>query len=86
MTDLYNRVRQYNKGQYKDQNNDNLIFGVALNEIINYIRERYEYSDTLPVFKLADLVKLVIKHMTGLGAQNPTSQVHATRLKILLHS
>ena len=82
LTGLNNRVRAFDRKKAREQkSDDDLFYGVVVNEIIHYIKDRYETSDSLPVFKLADIVKLTIQRMNDFGVEDAEHKVHSTRLK-----
>ena len=58
-----------------------LTYGSVMTELVQYMEEMYLYSDTAPVFRLADLTKLVANRMTSLGIQLEERSVNRTRLK-----
>ena len=58
-----------------------LTYGSVISELIQHMQEMFLYSVTVPVFRLADLTKMVAKRMTSLGVPTDDSNIHRTRLK-----
>ena len=68
------------KDSVEDNVTDQIREGIALAELVSYIEESRLTSDTVHVFKLADLASMYTSRMEQLGA-SITARVHTTRLK-----
>ena len=55
-------------------------YGSILSELVTYLQDMYVYNATVPVFRLANLVKLVDERLQLLGF--PDFIVNRTRLKV----
>ena len=79
LTKLYNRLRDMKSNESPKDKEYSLVYGIALSEVINYIRFSKKQPDTSPVFKLIDLKKLLISNMKRYGIT--PDDIHRTRLK-----
>jgi hypothetical protein len=72
--------------QDQESGEEQQLHGIALAELVAYIEEAREESDSVPVFKLIDLVKLYTSRLEQLGVTS-TSRINSTHLKnrILSH-
>ena len=78
ITSLYKRAETVCKDQAADTKFQ--LEGIALAELITYIEEAREFSDSITVFKLVDLANMYTSRMEQLGADTE-ARVHTTRLK-----
>lgn len=78
ITSLYKRAETVCKDQAADAQFQ--LEGIALAELITYIEEARESSDSITVFKLVDLANMYNSRMEQLGADTE-ARVHTTRLK-----
>ena len=77
---LYNKV---NRKQFGDDfdNTEKQLHGIALAELVAFIEEAYLDSENeIPLFKLADLVKMYASRLQQLGV-TINRRVHSTELK-----
>ena len=82
LASLYNRVRNATKNDLGKGDEDEIISGVVLAEVIGYIHEIYQTEEGIPVFKLSDLVTLYRNRLKEYGGSNSLIEsVHSTRLK-----
>eukprot|EP00794_Sanderia_malayensis_P013411 gene13411-14786_t len=65
---LYNRLRDLRNTESQADKTESLVLGIALSDIITYVRKCKEASESSPVFKLSD-IKLY------------SERIHSTRLK-----
>jgi hypothetical protein len=80
LTNLYRRADS--ETQVNSENNEErVLHGIALAELIEFISESHEEKKT--VFKLSDLSKLYSERLLQLGI-DITTRVHSTRLKTRL--
>ena len=85
---LYNRVRNLNGSTSGEESEQSIIEGVALAEVLEYIKSSYEGSSDIPVFMLRDIKSLFCQRLIHYGAnEENVSKVHSSRLKqkILSH-
>lgn len=75
---LYKRAETVSKDE--PDNTKFQLEGIALAELITYIEEARAASDSITVFKLADLANMYTTRMEQLGADTKV-RVHTTRLK-----
>lgn len=82
LTSLGNRVRAFNASQSKVDSEDDIIFGVVLDEIASYIRDCPRTENSVPVFKLSDLKRICCERLQEHGAsEEKQTAIHSTRLK-----
>ena len=79
LTKLYKHLRDTKSNESPRDKECPLIYGIALSEVINYIRFSKKQPDASPVFKLIDLKKLLISNMKRYGIS--PDGIHSTRLK-----
>ena len=78
---LYNRARQHNdKPDSLCGSQSMSITAVVLAELASYIEELTHHDNTIPVFKLSDMVKLYANRLSQLGIEI-SSRINSTRLK-----
>ena len=77
LTSLYNRIRSLNNKN--KENNNNFIHGIALAEIIEFIKETKANNTSSPIFKLSELSKKYQNYLKMLTGTN--HDTHSTRLK-----
>ena len=78
ITSLYKRAETVCKDQAADTKFQ--LEGIALAELITYIEEAHESSDSITVFELVDLANMYTSWMEQLGADTE-ALVHTTQLK-----
>ena len=49
---LYNRLREIKDSKSIKDSEDEIIEGIVLTEIIDYLKDSCEFSDSMPIFKL----------------------------------
>ena len=78
---LYNRMRKHcrDDGSFSGDNSMS-VEAVALAELVSYMEESALDDDTVPVFKLSDLIKLYTERLRQLGVE-VSSRINSTRLK-----
>ena len=86
LASLYNRARQTKEshanehvGEERDSNSS-INEGIALAELVSYIEDARTDRETVPIFKLADLVKMYSARVEQLGTCL-SGRVNSTRLK-----
>lgn len=79
LVSLYNKATRAKSSTSTKNNDDRVISGIALAELISYI-EDLRASGNLSVLKLADLTKLYTKRLELLGLKL-SGRVHSTDLK-----
>ena len=79
LASLYNRARQIKQSGEQD---DSITFshGIALAELTTYIEDAQADSEVVPIFKLADLVKMYSIRLKQLGTCSH-GHVNSTHLK-----
>ena len=85
LVSLYNRARQ-TKGSDEKKDSCTINQGIALAELVAYIEDAREDSEIVPIFKLADLVRMYSNRVEQLGTCL-SGRVNSTHLKnrILAH-
>ena len=78
ITSLYKRAETVCKDQAADTKFQ--LEGIALAELITYIKEARESSDSITVLELVDLANMYTSQMEQLGADTE-ARVHTTQLK-----
>ena len=79
---LYNKVRDETSKRSPSDREDDVIYGIALDESINFIQDCSTEDDSIPVFKLSDLKRLFRNRLKEYGASKESiDRVHRTRLK-----
>ena len=73
LVSLYRKASRY-VPKNVEESEDNRIHGIVLAELITFIEESQTATETVPVFKLADLAKMYTRRLGQLG-------VDAGRLK-----
>jgi len=85
LTELYNDVRTYERRKRREAigaaNENEFFHGIVFAQLISYIEETRADSSVVPIFKLADLVKLYTDRLSQLALDRPAERVHSTRLK-----
>ena len=79
LTKLYNLLRDAKSKESITEKDNSLVYGIALSEVINHIRQSRRNSDSSLVFKLNDLKKLLICNIKRYGVS--PDAIHSTRLK-----
>ena len=77
LASLYNKARA-TRAMVDDQ--DDIIHGIALAELVSYIDDACMEALVAPVFKLVDLTRLYTTRLEQLGTK-VTGRVHSTKLK-----
>ena len=81
LTLISNRARSHRSQKLRASENDsNLLHGIALAELVSYIEDTREETNSLSVFKLSDLSKMYASRLEQLGIES-TGEIHSTRLK-----
>lgn len=85
LVSLYNRARQ-TKGSEEQMDSCTTNQGIALAELVTYIEDARADSEIVPIFKLADLVRMYTTRVEQLGT-SLGGRVNSTHLKtrILAH-
>ena len=80
LTSLYKKASTAKlEGHYTDK--ERQLHGIAFSEIISYIEEAYNSSETaIPLFKLSDLIKMYTESLKALGLELK-ERIHSTRFK-----
>jgi hypothetical protein len=85
LTDLCNDVRAFERRKRRDaigaHNETEFFHGIVFAQLIAHIEETRADSSIVPIFKLADLVKLYTVRLSQLALSKPVEGVHSTRLK-----
>ena len=80
LVSLYNNAIR-NRTESSGDKTDKMFQGIALAELLSYIEEtRTESTNSIPVFKLADLAKLYTSRLKELGV-NISGRIHTADLK-----
>ena len=80
LVSLYNKAIR-NRTESSGDKTDKMFQGIALAELLSYIEETHtESTNSIPVFKLADLAKLYTSRLKQLGV-NISGRIHTTDLK-----
>ena len=83
ITSLYKRAETVCKDEAADTKLQ--LEGIALAELITYIEESRESSDSITIFKLVDLANMYTSRMEQLGADTEAI-VHTKRAFFIPHS
>ena len=83
---LYNKAERKTEKHPISQRSDQVTHGLVLAELLAYMDETRQNSETVPIFKLCELSKLYTNRLEQFGHSGST-HVHTTRLKerILAH-
>ena len=80
LVSLYNKAIR-NRTESSEDKTNKMFQGIALAELLSYTEEaRTESTNSVPVFKLADLAKLYTSRLKQLGV-NILGRIHTTDLK-----
>ena len=78
---LYNRMRKHCKDVANFSSDNSMsVEAVALAELVSYMEESALDEDTVPVFKLSDLIKLYTERLRQLGFE-VSGRINSTRFK-----
>ena len=81
LTSICNRARSSRSHELRANEKDsNVLHGIVLAELVSYIEDTREETNSLSVFKLSDLSKMYASRLEQLGIES-TSEIHSTRLK-----
>ncbi|CAB3987995.1 Hypothetical predicted protein [Paramuricea clavata] len=81
LTSICNRARSRRSRELRANEKDsNVVHGIVLAELVSYIEDTREETNSLSVFKLSDLSKMYESRLEQLGIES-TSEIHSTRLK-----
>ena len=85
LVSLYNRVRQ-TRGSDEQKDSCTINQGIALAELVTYIEDTRADNEIVPIFKLADLIRMYSTRVEQLGTCL-SGRVNSTHLKdrILAH-
>ena len=86
---LYNKLRNFLQSQTTIERENEMCEGIALAQLIDYIRGSFSSESTIPVFKLANLKTLYGQLLSSYGASEIyINNIHSSRLKqkILRHA
>ena len=84
-TNFRNSYRSHQRAMNsEDTDPHRLTYGSVISELVQYMEDMFLYSSSAPVFKLCDLVKMVIDRMSSLGAHHDEKSINRTRLEQLI--
>ncbi len=86
LVSLYNRARQSKESHQQEDNEGTSNRAIALAELVTYIEETRAENESVPVFKLKDLVAMYSSRVKQLGT-SLNGRINSTHLKdrILAH-
>ena len=75
---LYNKYRDFNKEKFESHYKEEFVLGLAMSEVIHFIEENVQNSDTSPVFMLKDLKSMYEQSLADNGLRK---YIHSTRFE-----